>query len=307
MRTCKDEINIKGNYVLVDSLKINNIVLVVTGSLTKTARIKEEMYSDVEEPESILEILRESDLKPDIFTFMERLPGLEPKFGYYCEMEPRTILHVKDYDHWWNNQIISQARTKVRKAEKKGVNVKLVDFSDELVEDIMEIYNETPIRQGKAFWHYGKDFSEVKKDLSRDLDRSDFIGAYLNDTLIGFIKLINTPEIADPVLCISMISQYDKAPNNVLIAKMVEICAEKKIPHINYGIWRHDSHAEFLVANGFEMVLCPRYYCTLTAKGELALKLNLHRGLMGAVSPKVREKILDIRSRLIALKYRKLM
>jgi hypothetical protein len=44
----------------------------------------------------------------------------------------------------------------VRKAEKDGVKVSVIPQSEMLAKGIWEIYNETPIRQGRAFPHYGE-------------------------------------------------------------------------------------------------------------------------------------------------------
>lgn len=304
MQIGKEEFNVKGNYVQVDSVRFNGKVIVVIGKYLKTARFIEELHVDVSDPEFLIKGLKKSGLKPDIFTFLERFPGPEPKFDYPMEWNNYTMMHITSFDHWWNKQIPSQARTKIRKSQKKGVEVKLSEFNDELVKEIMEIYNETPIRQGKPFWHYKKDFDEVKKDLSRNLDSSDFICAYHNDELIGFIKLLYADHIADPVLCISKIKHYDKAPNNVLIAKAVEICEEKGFAHLHYGRWRDDSHARFLVSNGFKKAMIPRYYYPLTNWGKIALKLNLHQGALGIIPDNIKEILKDLRTKVISIKHR---
>ena len=38
---------------------------------------------------------------------------------------------------------------------------------------ISNVYNETPIRQGRKFWHYGKSFDQVKAANATYLDRSE--------------------------------------------------------------------------------------------------------------------------------------
>lgn len=306
MQVGKEELNIKGNYVQVDSVRMDNKVLVITGKTLKTASILEEIYVDVEDPEMLIKGLKESGLEPDIFTFAERFPGPEPKFSYYTEWEANSILPVTNYDHWYNNQIRKVTRHAVRTAGKKGVVVRFTEFSDDLVRKIKKIYDETPVRQGKPFWHYQKEFDVLKEDLSRDLDRCDFIGAYYKDQLIGFIKMLYADKVADPVLCISMIGHYDKYPNNALIAQAVKIAEEKKIPYVHYGSWRRATHAKFLAANGFEKVLCPRYYCPLTARGKTALNLRLHKGLLGVLPENVTEGLKYARGLLFSFKQRKL-
>ena len=50
--------------------------------------------------------------------------------------------------------------------------------------------------------------------------------------MIGFIFLICADRFAALGQIISKIAQRDKAPNNALIAKAVERCAEKGIPYL---------------------------------------------------------------------------
>ena len=46
------------------------------------------------------------------------------------------------------------------------------------------------LRQGRPFWHYGKDIDSVRIENATFSERSDFLGAYCGDELIGFIKLV---------------------------------------------------------------------------------------------------------------------
>ena len=91
-------------------------------------------------------------------------------------------------------------------------------------------------RQDKPFWHYGKDFETIKREMSDRLDRSEFIGAYYNNDLIGFIKIIDAGTYLDIVEILSMIEHRDKAPTNALMAKAVEICDKKSFPILSMPI-----------------------------------------------------------------------
>src|SRR5260370_26460375 len=106
------------------------------------------------------------------------------------ERDDVAAVHVSTVDHWWTQQIEPEVRRKVRQAEKKGVMVREVAFGDDLVKGIWEIYNENPIRQGKPFIHYGKNIETVEKEAGTFRDSTIFIGAFLGDPLLGFIKLI---------------------------------------------------------------------------------------------------------------------
>lgn len=302
MQVGRKEINIRGHYVQVDSVRLDAREIVVSGKFLKTARLTEEMYDDVDNPEVLIDGLRRSGLDVDIFTFLERFPGPEPKYDYHLEWEAYTRMNIKTFDHWWNHQIRKTTRNRIRKSRKVGVVVRSAAFNDDLVEAISKIYNETSVRQGKEFWHYGKDLQAIRRDLSRDLDRSEFFGAYHNNQLIGFMKLLYTDDMADPVLFLSMMEHYDKSPNNALMAKAVEVCAERNIHYLDYGRWRSDNHAAFLMANGFEKMILPRYYCPLSRKGTIALKSHLHKGLLGVIPPRTADRLKGLRSRLISMK-----
>src|SRR5262249_42666419 len=76
-----------GTSIVVDGKEI-----VITGGLVKTARLAEEWYQDVEDPELIVEAIKKSKVKVDIFTFWQRLPETEPKYKYYMELESIAAL-----------------------------------------------------------------------------------------------------------------------------------------------------------------------------------------------------------------------
>lgn len=162
----------------------------------------------------------------------------------------------------------------------------MVDFTDELVRGIQEIYNETPVRQGRHFWHYGKHFETVKRENATYPDRSTFITAHLGEELIGFLRMIYVDRVASFLQILSKESHQDKRPTNALIAKAVEICEQKRMSHLVYGKFTYgnkeiDPLSEFKRRNGFEQINFPRYYISMTAKGELFIRLRLYRGLGG--------------------------
>ena len=303
-----EKINIKGKRRSVDSIIIDGKPIVVNGTFLKTASIKDELCDDgVDSPETIINELRKLGLA-DIFTFDQKLPESEPKFKYYFEWDNIAVLHITSFEDWWKNQIHNDARRMVRKAEKNGVITKVIPFSDDLVKGIKDIYDELPIRQGKPFWHYKKDFNIIKEDNLPFLERSEFIGAYYNNELIGFEKIIYTGNRADPTQLISKIKDRDKSPTNAIVAKSVEICAQKGISFLTYGkyVYGHkeaDTLREFKKRNGFKKIDIPRYYIPLTIKGDLALKLRLHRGLIETVPSFLVDFLIKLRSKFYFRKY----
>lgn len=256
------------------------------GNLIRIGFIEGEGYQFLEEPEVALGELKKSGMRIDLFTFIQRLSDTPSRYGYPMELDNMAVLRVTTFDEWLTKQIDFKVRNKVRKAAKHGVEVKEVPFNDDYVEGIHAIYNESPVRQGKPFWHYGKDIESVRKMNATFMDRSIFIGAYLESELIGFVKLVfdEVRNQAGLMQIVSMIRHQDKAPTNALVAQAVRSCAERGIPYLwyanmSYGKKQADGLADFKRHNGFEKMDVPRYYVPLTLAGRIAFRLGLHHGV----------------------------
>src|SRR5262249_22106559 len=174
--------------------------------------------------------------------------------------------------------------------------------SDALVKGICEIYNESPIRQGRPFPHYGITLERGRQYAGTFLDRSVFLGAFLDDRLIGFVKLSHdkAKNQANLVHILSAIQHRDKAPTNALIAQAVRICAERGILYLVYekfvyGNKQKDSLSEFKEASGFRRFDIPRYYVPLTLIGKAALRLRVHHALSDRLPETVVSRIRQLR------------
>lgn len=297
MNYYKKALDIGGKLTEVDIVTACNTDVLVRGSLIKTAKIEGDGYEDVDEPELLIEELSRAGCDADIFTFVELNPEATPRYPYPLEWESVAALPITTFDHWWNTQIPQETRTGVRKAEKKGVTVEVVGFTDELVRGIQSIYNESPIRQGKPFWHYGKDFETLKTIHATFLQASDFIGAYYQGELIGFMKLVYSKHCAGTMNILSKIEHRDKRVMNALVAKAVETCASKGVSYLAYCMWSTGGLGEFKHRNGFQKKNLPRYYVPLTAKGKVALGLKLHRGIRGMLPPRLKDQLVNLRAK----------
>jgi len=284
------------------SMEVNGKSMIVEGTYPSIVRLEQEWYEDVDDPEWLIKAVRETKPAPDILTFWQRLPDLEPRYSYKMRREPIAALPIKSYSSWFTKQIDASARNKIRKAEKKGVMVKPASFDDRFVEGMTSIFNETPIRQGRRYLHYGKDFDTVKCQFSRFLFREELFGAYLGDELIGFIMLANAGKYAVLGQIVSKIARRDLAPNNSLIAKAVERSAEKELPYLTYAYWLDDGLGDFKRSNGFQKFDLPRYFVALTQNGKLALTAGLHRGWKEAVPKRVRNSLKKLRRRWYGLR-----
>ena len=293
----KVTIDIKGKYVEVDSVRLGNVEVILSEGFLRKAWVYDEWYADVDDPALFIETLEKLSPRPDLFTFIQRLPHGEPRYPYFLEPEGWAVLPVTTFEHWWKDQISDKTRNVVRKAEKKDVDIKRPEFDDAFVRGMVEIFNETSVRQGRPFWHYGKDFETVKREFSRFLYRESLIGAYYKDELIGFIMLGYAEEFAVIGQIISKLEHRDKSPNNALMAEAVRICEEKKIPFLFYAGWDERSLGKFKKSNGFERFDVPRYYVPLSMKGRLALSLKLHHGIKDVIPENLQDPLRDLRNR----------
>ena len=90
---------------------------------------------------------------------------------------------------------------------------------------------------------------------------STFIGAYLQEELVGFIQLVHGDNIVVVAQILSMQKHWDKAVNNALLSKAVEVCASKGERWLMYGrIGNHPSLDKFKESNGFVKFPITRYY-----------------------------------------------
>ena len=284
-------------------MKVCDREIRVHGRLIRIARLDAEKYHFLDDPQPVLDGLRKSGTRVDLFTFMQRVQEPEPKYRYPMEWDNFAALPVSTFDHWWNKQLGFKARNKTKQAEKKGVIIREVPFDDALVHGIWKIYNECPVRQGRPFSHYGKDLETVRSEEATYLDSSVFIAAFLGDEIIGFIKMVSdeTRSQAGLMNIVSMIQHRDKAPTNALVAQAVRSCADRGISHLvyanfAYGKKQPDSVADFKERNGFLQINVPRYFVPLTAIGRAALRLRLHHPLVDLVPESLVAKLRGYRN-----------
>jgi hypothetical protein len=217
------------------------------------------------------------------------------------EWDNVAAIPISAYENWLMKQIHPNARNKINKAQKKGVEVKIENLSRKVAQGLVGIFNETEIRRGKKNYYYGRDVETVEKEWSRESKRNDFLIAYYQDEIIGFIQLVYSEKYARTSGTVAKLSHRDKSPMNVLLAKAVEICAEKEIPYLIYGKFAYgnkgeDSLTTFKKNNGFQRYDVPKYYIPLSIRGEIGLRLRLHNGVITLLPTHVLKLLMHIRS-----------
>lgn len=305
------EMSMKGKWVKVPALAVNGNVIVVTGKWIKMAAVHEEEWAELEvdHPERYVEALQHTTAlrqRADIFTFSQKPTTTVARYAYPIENESVAVINLHTFQEWWES-LPQESRKNVRRAQKRGVLVKVKEFDDELIRGIVDVNNDSPMRQGQPNRHYQKSFDQVKKDHSGFVDRSDFICAYCDGEVIGFLKIVYRGEVASILQLTPKASHSDKRPANAMLARAIEICASKGISCVTYGLFNYGNKhntplREFKVRNGFGEVMVPRYYVPLTTWGAVCLKLKLYRGLLGILPESVIMLLVNARATVYTLK-----
>ena len=272
----------------VKNQSLTGISLQMEGRFLKTVSIRDEWVVPIEDPKvAVLEIQKQK-INADIFTFVQTLSDLQPNYPYYMEWDNVAAIQISTFAEWFEKRIHPNVRNKIRKADKQGIKVRIEPFNDSLVLGIMDIFNESQVRQGRHFTYFGKDFETVRSGWATDLNRSEFLVAYYGSEVVGFIKLIYGNMCVRTSGTIAKLSHRNKAPMNALLAAAVERCASKNFSYLIYGKFTYgnkseDSLAKFKRYNGFEKIEIPRYFVPLSWLGRLALRTKLHHGVIGVL------------------------
>jgi hypothetical protein len=299
------EIRERGKQINVPAMEVSGTNVIVTGRWIKIASVHDEEYLEngLQDPEFYINRLKEQgskDLKADIFTFTQSLPDTKPRYPYPVEWDNVAAIRLSSFEEWWRSGISVRARQDIKRSAKRGVVTTVTEFNDDLVRGIVEIYNESAIRQGKPFWHYQSDFDTVRRENATYLERSVFIGAYYNDELIGFTKIVYVGKVAAMMQFVSKISHFDKRSSNALVAKAVEHSAKMGMSYLTYGKYRYgnitSSLTQFKHRMGFEEIFIPQFYVPLTFAGQMTIHLGLHRSLADYIPEPVLAQLRKLRS-----------
>jgi hypothetical protein len=299
------EISVKGKRTQVPAIRLDDVVVIMAGRLLKVAEIFDEYWIPAEtlpDPNAVVARLSTAAARPDLFTFAQRAPNTTPTFNFHREWDNVAAIPISTHEHWFQKQISSASRRNVRGSEKKGVTVQVRAYDDAYIQGVMSIFNESPVRHGRKYWHYGKDYATVKAENGTYEDRSTYLGAYLGDEMIGYLKIVWDRDTAAIMQILSKMQYFDRRPNNAMLSEAVRLCAERGVRHLLYESFVYGNKVDssltrFKRDNGFVRMDLPRYYIPITTKGRAALRLGLHRSLKDRLPQRVTKALLELRDK----------
>jgi hypothetical protein len=281
---------------------IQGTELTIHGRLCRTIRLRHEGFEFVAHPPEFIRQLRLARPRADIFIFLKDVYGDAADLPFHHEAEHTAIVSVASYEAWWN-ALDFKVRNKVRKAQKSGVAIHICEPDEAYARGVAGIYGETPIRQGRPFLHYNKRASAIQEELCSFRSDSTYLGAYIDDEMIGFAKLQKGVRILRTVHILAKLAHRDKPVMDLLVAKSVELCATMGIPHLQYGTWTAGGLEVFRAKHGFQKVSFPRYLVPLGPKGRVLLHMGLHRRQWERLPPRWQHTLRQIRSKWYGWRY----
>jgi hypothetical protein len=289
------EVSVNGEFRKVPAIIMDGVTIITTGRRLKAATIKDEWWLDADaigDPSRFVDRLKKDPRGADLFVFSQKPPDTEPRRKFRMAWSNVAAVPITTYEDWWEKRVTQVTRKNVRRALRRGVSVRKVEFDDRLVEAIVRINDSTPVKQQRRNVHYGKSFEAVKRDYTDFGGRSDYWGAFFNDEMIGVLRMIYQGPLGNIMQLFCMPQHNDKRPANILLTAAVEQCVRSGLKYLLYGQYIYGRNAkapltEFKRRNGFEQILVPTYYVPLTVKGRMAIMLNMHRGIQFFVPQKV--------------------
>jgi hypothetical protein len=281
---------------------VANKEVTVGGRLFRFGKLRHEWCDFIEEPVAWVEEVRKDRAFADVFTLVRDIFDEGHALAFHHEPVSLAVLTVESYSKWWD-AIGFKARNKARKAQKSGVELRMVELNEEFAAGVQSIYNETPVKQGRKFYHYGKTVQEIREELRSFLDRSILVGAYHGTELIGFMKLFQGKDVLRTIHIIASIKHRGKCAMDALIANAVEICEREKVRHLQYGSWTDGGVGAFREKYLFRRIDVPRYFVPLTLRGKMALGLKLHRPFRDRVPKGLLGPLLNLRAKWYSLRF----
>jgi L-amino acid N-acyltransferase YncA len=232
----------------------------------------------------------------DVFSFVERswcfkMPN--PPSEWKTSEDNVALLTIDSYKSWLKGVTKKTHHNPVKRALKKGVTVGQAEANGELFEAIWRIYNETPVRQDRAFTHYGLTLEAVTNTFTNEANNPEsfFVAAYFEGSIVGFMQVKIHGQTAAIRQILSLIEHSRKSINKAMIAKTVEVCSLHGVRWIVYArMGNHPSLDKFKEENGFVRFDVRRFYVPLSRKGKLAMRIGLHKDLKDSM-PSFAKKI----------------
>jgi hypothetical protein len=220
-------------------------------------------------------------LGADILVFCDRpWMGETTKFPRSDRLQI-ALLSFNSFDDWFS-KIEKYRRNEVRKSAKEGVELRpLVEPSLSEAQQILDLYRESPFREGRYFVGYHSwNLRRVMEKFRTNDSLATSIALY-DGTIVGVAKSKFKGEVAvlDSILSRLSIRRRVRGVATSLLASQVQMLSSRGVKHVEYGKLGVGLHSldHFKTSNGFRSVPIDYNYLLLTRRARLCAKFGLYQ------------------------------
>jgi len=180
-----------------------------------------------------------------------------------------AVLRLPDSYDCWYGSLDKRVRHAIRTSRTSLEQCTVDDGTDA----IASIYAEIEERQGRPFPFHSIDAAELERIMVRR-NESVFFRGLVGDRIVGAARVIPSMSEGFAIVAsfISRSSDFDKKPNDRLLAGLVEWAIQNQIRLLMYDYLGDDSLGFFKRRHGFCPLPIPRYAVPLTIRGSLVLR-----------------------------------
>jgi hypothetical protein len=195
--------------------------------------------------------------------------------------ETIAVLKLGTFQEWWKvgGEQMRHVRNRVRKAQKQGMVIQEIDVKQinaDIIDGIYRIYHDTPTRQGRKYVGYTTTREDIEKRFGK-LKSSLLLGAYLHNSMIGFLHLILGDAVASVRSLVSLTEHMSSGTNNAMLASAIESLCNRRISYLTYARMGYQPGLDaFKKENGFRSASLQMHYLPLSRRGILATWLRIH-------------------------------
>jgi hypothetical protein len=169
VRTFSKETMASGRPARIECLEIGGQTYSIERGLASVVGVEDEWYDDVRDPAATIGALKQMKSGgPDLFTFWQRMPDVEARYPYHLEWDDLAVRRFPPTIAGGLADQVTGPQPDSQGGEGRARRQEAA-YDDDFIRGMTTIFNESRVRQGRPFWHYGKDFETVKRQFSRFL------------------------------------------------------------------------------------------------------------------------------------------
>jgi len=166
------------------------------------------------------------------YTLKKSFGGIiKDKYSFY--FHPVAIIKIPNTIGEYLKLIGAKSRNMNKKAQKNGIECKKFNWNEKL-DDIYEINRSSTTRQGRQMDKAYQEFPKIVENQDKDDFKIRFIGAFLDDKLIGYIEVYIYGNFAMTNRILGHKEYLKYGVMNIMIKECVEYMIENDIEYLNY-------------------------------------------------------------------------